>query len=52
LVLPGNTRRRGRPRRAVAANLAHEANRIGADGFVVKPFEIDDLLDAVARALA
>jgi DNA-binding response OmpR family regulator len=31
------------------ANLAEVATRIGADGFLAKPFEIEDLLSAVAR---
>jgi DNA-binding response OmpR family regulator len=32
------------------ANLAEVATRIGADGFLAKPFEIEDLLSAVAKA--
>jgi DNA-binding response OmpR family regulator len=32
------------------ANLSEVATRIGADGFLAKPFEIEDLLSAVARA--
>jgi DNA-binding response OmpR family regulator len=33
------------------ANLEAEASRIGADGFLTKPFDLDDLLAIVARAL-
>jgi CheY-like chemotaxis protein len=33
------------------ANLEQEATRIGADGFLTKPFEIDDLLSTVSRAM-
>jgi two-component system, NtrC family, nitrogen regulation response regulator NtrX len=29
-------------------NLAEEAARIGADGYIVKPFEIDELFDTIA----
>jgi two-component system, chemotaxis family, chemotaxis protein CheY len=33
------------------ANLEEEAARIGAHGFLAKPFELDDLLDLVTRTL-
>jgi len=33
------------------ANLAQEADRIGADGFLTKPFELDDLLSLVNQTL-
>jgi DNA-binding response OmpR family regulator len=32
-------------------NLAEEAARMGADGYVVKPFEIDELLATIASNL-
>ena len=32
-------------------NLAEEADRVGADGFLTKPFELDDLLGLVRRTL-
>lgn len=34
------------------ANLADEAVRIGADAHLAKPFEIDELLETIAEALA
>jgi DNA-binding response OmpR family regulator len=33
------------------ANLAAEAERIGVDGFLTKPFELEDLLALVRRTL-
>jgi DNA-binding response OmpR family regulator len=33
------------------ANLEEEAARIGADGFLAKPFELEDLLSLVTRTL-
>jgi DNA-binding response OmpR family regulator len=33
------------------ANLAEEAERIGVDGFLTKPFELEDLLALVHRTL-
>jgi two-component system, NtrC family, nitrogen regulation response regulator NtrX len=34
------------------ADLAERANEIGADAYVLKPFEIDTLLETIAGALA